>query len=154
MASSVAVRLLLPFIPSPLIFSQQYSTLVQAVVPGNTFSPPYTNNYLLFLGLLIWLTNFPAQKLSASISLPYNQGTRFPFLFSQSELTHSTRALGLSPQIARTSFSSLPLLPPRVLHSPSALSFELCDLDQAHIPYPDGYFDFVHARSMHIGVSK
>jgi hypothetical protein len=30
--------------------------------------------------------------------------------------------------------------------------FELCDLDQWPIPYPDAYFDFIHARSIHIGV--
>lgn len=32
-------------------------------------------------------------------------------------------------------------------------SFELCDLETG-IPYPDGYFDLVHARSMHIGVNS
>ncbi|KAF8964056.1 S-adenosyl-L-methionine-dependent methyltransferase [Flammula alnicola] len=30
--------------------------------------------------------------------------------------------------------------------------FELCDLDQWHIPYPDSHFDFIHARSLHIGI--
>ncbi|PPR03621.1 hypothetical protein CVT24_007737 [Panaeolus cyanescens] len=30
--------------------------------------------------------------------------------------------------------------------------FELCDLDQWHIPYPDAHFDFIHARSLHIGI--
>jgi len=33
-------------------------------------------------------------------------------------------------------------------------SFELCDIDQWNIPYPDGYFDFIHARSIHIGVES
>ncbi len=31
-------------------------------------------------------------------------------------------------------------------------SFELCDLDQMPIPYPDNHFDFIHARSVHVGV--
>ncbi|XP_006458074.1 hypothetical protein AGABI2DRAFT_199301 [Agaricus bisporus var. bisporus H97] len=33
-----------------------------------------------------------------------------------------------------------------------SLVFELCDLDQYPIPYPDGYFDLIHARSMHTGI--
>lgn len=32
------------------------------------------------------------------------------------------------------------------------LRFELCDLDDPNIPYPDNHFDLVHARSIHIGV--
>ncbi|PPQ98134.1 hypothetical protein CVT26_003178, partial [Gymnopilus dilepis] len=34
----------------------------------------------------------------------------------------------------------------------SSSSFELCDLDQWNIPYPDAHFDFIHARSIHVGV--
>ncbi|KAJ3563113.1 hypothetical protein NP233_g9153 [Leucocoprinus birnbaumii] len=30
--------------------------------------------------------------------------------------------------------------------------FELCDLDQIPIPYPDNHFDFIHARSLHTGI--
>jgi len=30
-------------------------------------------------------------------------------------------------------------------------SFELCDLESG-IPYPDGYFDLIHARSIHTGI--
>jgi hypothetical protein len=28
----------------------------------------------------------------------------------------------------------------------SICSFELCDLDQWHLPYPNEYFDVIHAR--------
>lgn len=31
-------------------------------------------------------------------------------------------------------------------------SFELCDLDQPNVPYPDSHFDFIHARSILTGV--
>ncbi|KAF5373646.1 hypothetical protein D9758_000601 [Tetrapyrgos nigripes] len=31
--------------------------------------------------------------------------------------------------------------------------FELCDVNQGSIPYPDSYFDLIHARSMHTGIS-
>ncbi|KAL1715031.1 S-adenosyl-L-methionine-dependent methyltransferase [Schizophyllum commune] len=34
---------------------------------------------------------------------------------------------------------------------PSNCTFELCDCNQASLPYPDGYFDFIHARSVHTG---
>ncbi|KAF8798072.1 S-adenosyl-L-methionine-dependent methyltransferase [Phlegmacium glaucopus] len=36
--------------------------------------------------------------------------------------------------------------------APIQPQFELCDLDQWPLPYPDAYFDFIHARSIHIGI--
>ncbi|KAJ3732232.1 S-adenosyl-L-methionine-dependent methyltransferase [Lentinula guzmanii] len=35
--------------------------------------------------------------------------------------------------------------------APLQPSFELCDIESG-IPYPDGYFDFIHARSIHTGI--
>ncbi|KAF8625789.1 hypothetical protein AX15_005177 [Amanita polypyramis BW_CC] len=35
---------------------------------------------------------------------------------------------------------------------PPNCRFELCDLDRSSIPYPNEYFDMVHARSMHTGI--
>ncbi|KZP09273.1 S-adenosyl-L-methionine-dependent methyltransferase [Athelia psychrophila] len=37
---------------------------------------------------------------------------------------------------------------------PANCTFELCDLDQYDIPYPDGCFDVVHARCMHHGIKN
>ncbi|KAL1747532.1 S-adenosyl-L-methionine-dependent methyltransferase [Schizophyllum fasciatum] len=34
---------------------------------------------------------------------------------------------------------------------PSNCTFELCDCNQSSLPYPDGYFDFIHARTVHTG---
>ncbi|KAF8892535.1 S-adenosyl-L-methionine-dependent methyltransferase [Infundibulicybe gibba] len=36
--------------------------------------------------------------------------------------------------------------------APIQPNFELCDLDQWNIPYPDNHFDLIHARSMHTGI--
>ncbi|PPQ88002.1 hypothetical protein CVT25_001081 [Psilocybe cyanescens] len=48
-------------------------------------------------------------------------------------------------------FSSLPS-PDRHSHPNLTRRFELCDIDQWSIPYPDSHFDFIHARSIHIGI--
>ncbi len=38
------------------------------------------------------------------------------------------------------------------LLSQSSPRFELFDINLGIIPYPDGYFDLIHARCVHIGV--
>lgn len=37
---------------------------------------------------------------------------------------------------------------------PRTLRFELFDLDGQQLPYPDGYFDVIHCRSVFMGVSS
>ncbi|KAG7092526.1 hypothetical protein E1B28_008876 [Marasmius oreades] len=58
----------------------------------------------------------------------------------------------MADEFPRAEVIGIDLAPLQPRNVPPNCTFELFDLDQGPIPYPDGYFDFVHARSMHTGI--
>ncbi|TFK76384.1 S-adenosyl-L-methionine-dependent methyltransferase [Pluteus cervinus] len=61
-------------------------------------------------------------------------------------------AIDMADEFPRAEVIGVDLAPIQPRDVPPNCTFELCDLDQWNIPYPDNYFDFVHARSMHTGI--
>ncbi|KAF9535292.1 S-adenosyl-L-methionine-dependent methyltransferase [Crepidotus variabilis] len=61
-------------------------------------------------------------------------------------------AIDTADEFTRAEVIAIDLAPIQPEHVPPNCTFELCDLDEAPIPYPDSFFDFIHARSLHIGI--
>ncbi|KAF9464756.1 S-adenosyl-L-methionine-dependent methyltransferase [Collybia nuda] len=63
-------------------------------------------------------------------------------------------AIDMADNFPRAEVIGIDLAPiqPRLRAVPPNCTFELCDLDQWNIPYPDNHFDFIHARSVHCGI--
>ncbi|KAF8910979.1 S-adenosyl-L-methionine-dependent methyltransferase [Gymnopilus junonius] len=63
-------------------------------------------------------------------------------------------AIDIADEFPRAEVIAVDLAPiqPRYVALPNNSPFELCDLDQWNIPYPDSHFDFIHARSIHVGI--
>ncbi|KAK0228607.1 S-adenosyl-L-methionine-dependent methyltransferase [Armillaria fumosa] len=61
-------------------------------------------------------------------------------------------AIEMADEFPRAEVIGIDLAPIQPRDVPPNCTFELCDLDQGSIPYPDGYFDLIHARSMFIGI--
>ncbi|KAF9265442.1 S-adenosyl-L-methionine-dependent methyltransferase [Marasmius fiardii PR-910] len=61
-------------------------------------------------------------------------------------------AVSMADEFPRAEVIGIDLAPLQPRDVPPNCTFELYDLDQGPIPYPDGYFDFVHARSIHTGI--
>ncbi|KAF8651489.1 hypothetical protein AX16_004787 [Volvariella volvacea WC 439] len=62
------------------------------------------------------------------------------------------RAIDMADEFPRAEVIGVDLSPIQPRSVPPNCTFELCDLDQWNIPYPDDHFDLIHARSMHIGI--
>lgn len=60
--------------------------------------------------------------------------------------------IDMADEFPRAEVIGVDLAPIQPRTVPPNCTFELCDLDQWHIPYPDNHFDFIHARSIHIGI--
>ncbi|KAF8163351.1 S-adenosyl-L-methionine-dependent methyltransferase [Crassisporium funariophilum] len=80
----------------------------------------------------------------------------FIYVFLQSVLDLGTGsgswAIDIADEFPRAEVIAVDLAPIQPRCVPPNCTFELCDLDQWHIPYPDAHFDFIHARSLHIGI--
>ncbi|KAL0071352.1 hypothetical protein AAF712_001209 [Marasmius tenuissimus] len=61
-------------------------------------------------------------------------------------------AVSMADEFPRAEVIGIDLAPLQPRDVPPNCTFELYDLDQGPIPYPDNYFDLVHARSMHTGI--
>ncbi|RDB21118.1 Secondary metabolism regulator LAE1 [Hypsizygus marmoreus] len=61
-------------------------------------------------------------------------------------------AISMADDFPRAEVIGIDLAPIQPRTVPPNCTFELCDLDQGSIPYPDSHFDFIHARSMHTGI--
>ncbi|KAG7452446.1 S-adenosyl-L-methionine-dependent methyltransferase [Guyanagaster necrorhizus] len=61
-------------------------------------------------------------------------------------------AIEMADEFPRAEVIGIDLAPIQPRDVPPNCTFELCDLDQRSIPYPDGYFDLIHARSMFMGI--
>ncbi|KAF9013873.1 S-adenosyl-L-methionine-dependent methyltransferase [Cyathus striatus] len=61
-------------------------------------------------------------------------------------------AIAMADEFPRAEVIGIDLAPIQPRTVPPNCTFELCDLDQWHIPYPDSHFDVIHARSMHVGI--
>jgi len=61
-------------------------------------------------------------------------------------------AINMADDFPRAEVIGVDLAPIQPRTVPPNCTFELCDLDQQNIPYPDNHFDFIHARFMHTGV--
>lgn len=61
-------------------------------------------------------------------------------------------AIDIADEFPGSEVVGIDLAPIQPRSVPPNCTFELCDLDQSNIPYPDDHFDFVHARSMHFGI--
>ncbi|KAF8077893.1 S-adenosyl-L-methionine-dependent methyltransferase [Lyophyllum atratum] len=61
-------------------------------------------------------------------------------------------AINMADDFPRAEVIGVDLAPIQPRTVPPNCTFELCDLDQRNIPYPDNHFDFIHARSMHTGI--
>lgn len=61
-------------------------------------------------------------------------------------------AIDIADEFPRAEVIAVDLAPIQPQLVPPNCTFELCDLMQWPIPYPDAYFDFIHARSIHIGI--
>ncbi|KDR81663.1 hypothetical protein GALMADRAFT_263944 [Galerina marginata CBS 339.88] len=61
-------------------------------------------------------------------------------------------AIDIADEFPRAEVIAVDLAPIQPRNVPPNCTFELCDLDQWNIPYPDSHFDFIHARSLHIGI--
>jgi hypothetical protein len=104
----------------------------------------------MYEGLLKWPMNSPEPKSPVRILHPYNLGlSAVSFCASHDVSTIPNRLVPPNctyVQIPwRNQKSSFRFPPP---------SFELCDLDQGELPYPENHFDLIHARSVHAGVRR
>ncbi|KAJ8454848.1 hypothetical protein ONZ45_g19147 [Pleurotus djamor] len=63
-------------------------------------------------------------------------------------------AIDLADEFPKVEVIGVDLAPIQPRSVPPNCTFELCDLDQWNLPYPDNYFDLIHARSMHTGISN
>ncbi|KAF9483753.1 S-adenosyl-L-methionine-dependent methyltransferase [Pholiota conissans] len=63
-----------------------------------------------------------------------------------------TWAIDIADEFPRAEVIGVDLAPIQPSHVPPNCTFEVCDLDQLYIPYPDAHFDLIHARSLHIGI--
>jgi len=61
-------------------------------------------------------------------------------------------AIDLADEFPASEVIGVDLAPIQPRTVPLNCTFELCDLDQWHLPYPNEYFDVIHARSMHHGI--
>ncbi|KAJ7581460.1 S-adenosyl-L-methionine-dependent methyltransferase [Mycena floridula] len=62
-------------------------------------------------------------------------------------------AIDIADEFPRAEVIGIDLAPIQPREVPPNCTFELYDLDsEASIPYPDGHFDLIHARSMHTGI--
>ncbi|PFH54301.1 hypothetical protein AMATHDRAFT_135556 [Amanita thiersii Skay4041] len=61
-------------------------------------------------------------------------------------------AIDIADEFPGAEVIGIDLAPIQPRSVPPNCTFELCDLDQSNIPYPDNHFDLVHARSMHTGI--
>ncbi|ESK94530.1 tam domain methyltransferase [Moniliophthora roreri MCA 2997] len=61
-------------------------------------------------------------------------------------------AVAIADEFPRAEVIGIDLAPLQPRDVPPNCTFELYDLDSGPIPYPDEYFDFVHARSIHFGI--
>ncbi|KAJ3999143.1 S-adenosyl-L-methionine-dependent methyltransferase [Lentinula boryana] len=62
-----------------------------------------------------------------------------------------TWAINMADEFPRAEVIGIDLAPLQPRSVPPNCTFELCDIEGG-IPYPDGYFDFIHARSIHTGI--
>ncbi|KJA27349.1 hypothetical protein HYPSUDRAFT_198131 [Hypholoma sublateritium FD-334 SS-4] len=63
-----------------------------------------------------------------------------------------TWAIDMADEFPRAEVVGVDLAPMQPSHVPPNCTFELCDLDQRWVPYPDAHFDVIHARALHIGI--
>ncbi|KAF7976349.1 hypothetical protein HWV62_5921 [Athelia sp. TMB] len=63
-------------------------------------------------------------------------------------------AIDIADEFPAVDVIGVDLAPIQPRDVPVNCTFELCDLDQYNIPYPNEYFDVIHARSMHHGVKN
>ncbi|KAL0946581.1 hypothetical protein HGRIS_012783 [Hohenbuehelia grisea] len=61
-------------------------------------------------------------------------------------------AIDMADEFPRAEVIGVDLAPIQPRSVPPNCTFELCDLDQWNLPYPDNHFDLIHARSMHTGI--
>ncbi|CAA7271653.1 unnamed protein product [Cyclocybe aegerita] len=61
-------------------------------------------------------------------------------------------AIDIADEFPRVEVIAVDLAPIQPRKVPPNCTFELCDIDQWPIPYPDAHFDVIHARSIHIGI--
>lgn len=61
-------------------------------------------------------------------------------------------AIEMADEFPRAEVIGIDLAPIQPRDVPPNCTFELFDLDQQSIPYPDGCFDLIHARSMFMGI--
>ncbi|KAK2466867.1 hypothetical protein APHAL10511_001125 [Amanita phalloides] len=61
-------------------------------------------------------------------------------------------AIDMADEFPGAEIIGVDLAPIQPRSVPPNCTFELCDLDQSSLPYPNNYFDMVHARSMHMGI--
>ncbi|THU88391.1 S-adenosyl-L-methionine-dependent methyltransferase [Dendrothele bispora CBS 962.96] len=62
-------------------------------------------------------------------------------------------AISMADEFPRAEVIGIDLAPLQPRNVPPNCTFELCDINQSPIPYPDNYFDLIHARSMHTGIT-
>ncbi|KAF9075226.1 S-adenosyl-L-methionine-dependent methyltransferase [Rhodocollybia butyracea] len=60
-------------------------------------------------------------------------------------------SVSMADEFQRAEVIGVDLAPLQPRSVPENCTFELCDLESG-VPYPDEYFDFIHARSMHTGI--
>ncbi|KAF9501017.1 S-adenosyl-L-methionine-dependent methyltransferase [Pleurotus eryngii] len=63
-------------------------------------------------------------------------------------------AIDIADEFPKVEVVGVDLAPIQPRSVPPNCTFELCDLDQWTLPYPDNHFDLIHARSMHTGISN
>jgi len=63
-------------------------------------------------------------------------------------------AIDIADEFSHSEVIGVDLAPIQPRKVPLNCTFELCDLDQWHLPYPNEYFDVIHARSMHTGIKN
>ncbi|KAF7965826.1 hypothetical protein HWV62_41266 [Athelia sp. TMB] len=63
-------------------------------------------------------------------------------------------AIDIADEFPAVDVVGVDLAPIQPRDVPVNCCFELCDLDQYELPYPDEYFDVMHARSMHHGIKN
>jgi len=61
-------------------------------------------------------------------------------------------AIDIADEFPEAEVIGVDLAPIQPREVPENCTFELCDLDQWHLPYPNEHFDIVHARFMHTGI--
>ncbi|KII87150.1 hypothetical protein PLICRDRAFT_112726 [Plicaturopsis crispa FD-325 SS-3] len=63
-------------------------------------------------------------------------------------------AISMADKFPRVEVTGVDLAPIQPRLVPPNCTFDVCDLDVPSLPYPDCTYDFIHARSMHTGISN